>query len=110
MAEIIIQNLGQKHIAGVTADKSMLQHLQQAGIDWMHACGGKGRCTTCSFVVVRGLENMQPLSPAEEKYRTTGQLLENERLACQAKTDADVTIRVPAAYQLPHLTYSDETV
>jgi len=110
MAEIIIQNLGQKHIAGVTGEKPILQHLHQAGIDWMHACGGKGRCTTCSLIVVSGLENMQPLSAAEQKYRTTGQLRENERLACQAKTDADLTIRVPAAYQLPHLRYSDETV
>lgn len=85
---------------------TLLAALQAAGHDWMHACGAKGRCTTCRLQVRTGLENLSPPTDAELRYRAAGRLLPTERLTCQAQLPAgDVAGRVPEATQLPHVQY-----
>ncbi len=85
---------------------TLLAALQAAGHDWMHACGAKGRCTTCRLQVRTGLENLSPPTDAELRYRAAGRLLPTERLTCQARLpDGDVAGRVPEATQLPHVQY-----
>jgi ferredoxin, 2Fe-2S len=106
--QIVIQNMGKKSIEVHDLSKTVLQHLQNHGIDWMHACGAKGRCTTCTFTVVAGTESLAPKTPAELKYQQLGALLPQERLACQAKLSGSVTIAVPEVYQLPHINYFTE--
>jgi ferredoxin, 2Fe-2S len=86
---------------------SILEILQQNRIDWMHACGAKGRCTTCKARVVEGVEHLGPLTPHEQRYADKGQLKANERLACQCQVEDSLTIVVPEASKLPHMTYSD---
>lgn len=86
---------------------TVLKSVQQQYIDWMHACGGKGRCTTCRFQVLAGMENLAPLNEAEQRYASRGELKPDERLGCQAVIHGDITIRVPDACQLPHITYSE---
>jgi 2Fe-2S ferredoxin len=106
MVKITIENLAQKEIAASNRENSIIKLIHSEGIDWMHACGTKGRCTTCKMIVVKGAEHLSPLTAAEISYRKTGMLLSNERLACQAKTSGDIVIRVPEEYKLPHLTYT----
>jgi 2Fe-2S ferredoxin len=90
----------------VPTGTTLLAALQAAGHDWMHACGAKGRCTTCRLQVRDGLDNLSPLTAAELRYRAAGRLQPNERLTCQAQLPAgSVTGRVPFATQLPHLRY-----
>jgi 2Fe-2S ferredoxin len=90
----------------VAAGATLLAALQAASHDWMHACGAKGRCTTCRLQVVGGLDNLTPPTDAELRYRAAGRLLPHERLTCQTRLPAgDVTARVPAATQLPHVQY-----
>jgi 2Fe-2S ferredoxin len=108
MPEVSIYNLGSRTIKIEATTRPLLWHLQQNRIDWMHACGGKGRCTTCKVVVMEGIANTAPLSTAEERYRKSGELLENERLACQLLIAGNVTVRVPDESKLPHLHYSDD--
>ncbi|GAB3579464.1 2Fe-2S iron-sulfur cluster-binding protein [Hymenobacter daeguensis] len=92
----------------VPAGANLLAAIQAAGHDWMHACGAKGRCTTCRLQVCSGQENLAPLTAAELRYRAAGRLQDNERLTCQAQLPAgDVTGRVPDATQLPHVRYAD---
>ncbi|HEU5290181.1 MAG TPA: 2Fe-2S iron-sulfur cluster-binding protein [Cyclobacteriaceae bacterium] len=107
MAVIVIKNLGEKTIEVQDFSKSILQHMQENGIDWMFACGGKGRCTTCKAIVFQGLENLEPKTAAELKYETLGLLGPNERLSCQTRIRGSVTISVPEEYKLPHMKYSD---
>jgi 2Fe-2S ferredoxin len=128
MVKIVIENLGQKEIvandptsAETTArkaDKPLLRLIQEAGIDWMTDCGGKGRCTTCRAIIVKGGENLTPLSPAELKYRQMQALRQDERLMCQARlrealprsearTRGDLILRVPNDTMLPHMKYSE---
>lgn len=106
MVKIVIENLGRKELEVNNEAKTVLNHLQDHFIDWMHACGAKGRCTTCKMSVVDGSENLNELTPAEVKYKNVGELREGERLACQARTTGNLTIRVPESGKLPHLNYT----
>ena len=106
MVKIIIENLGQKELTVSDLSKSALRHFHTHFVDWMYACGGKGRCTTCKMIVLKGEENLTSQTPAEKKYRDEGLLAENERLACQVRITGDVCVRVPDDSKLPHLTYT----
>jgi 2Fe-2S ferredoxin len=106
MALIVIKNLAEKAIDVQDFSKTILQHLQGNGIDWMFACGGKGRCTTCKAIVLHGLENLEPKTNVELRYESLGLLGPNERLTCQARISGDISIFVPEESKLPHLKYS----
>ena len=104
----MIENLFKRTLDASDAGKTLLKHLQDNDIDWMHACGGKGRCTTCKIIVKEGGENLGPFTPAEERYFRDGALRPGERLSCQAKVNGDVTVIAPVEYHLPHMRYSDD--
>lgn len=104
--KLVILNLNRQEIAIENKEKSIIFNLGQCGIDWMQACGQKGRCTTCVFEIVSGGENLSELSDTELKFRDLGRLPENQRLACQAKMFGNVEIRVPDHLKLPHINYS----
>jgi ferredoxin, 2Fe-2S len=108
MARIMIANLFEKTIETTDDTKPLLKQFQENGLDWMHACGGKGRCTTCKVIIKTGGENFSPPTIAEKRYAHEGALKPGERLACQAKITGDVCITVPREYQLPHVRYSAE--
>jgi 2Fe-2S ferredoxin len=107
MVKIVIENLAQKEVMDNGSGSSVLKLVQANHIDWMHACGGKGRCTTCKFEIVEGGHQLSPLSAAELGYRRKGDLGSNERLACQAAVLGKCTIRIPDESKLPHITYTD---
>ena len=107
MTQLLIENMDGRIVTFESKGKTALQILQENQIDWMHACGAKGRCTTCTMIVTKGIEECSPLTEAELNYRAKGRLPETARLACQVKPLGNVHIRVPQPYKLPHLTYSD---
>ncbi len=107
MVKIVIENLAQKEVFPVEKVNSVLSILQSNYIDWMHACGGKGRCTTCKMIVIEGAEQLSLPSSAELSYRKRGELAANERLACQATVLGVCKIRVPEETKLPHMTYTN---
>ena len=107
MASIVIRNLHEKTIADPALTKPLLWIFLENGIDWMHACGGKGRCTTCKAVILKGAENLIPKSPAEVKYESQNLLASSERLCCQAiLISGDLEVSVPETGKLPHVQYS----
>jgi ferredoxin, 2Fe-2S len=108
MIEILIENLDGRRIPVIPGTRPLLFHLQDHFIDWMHACGGKGKCTTCKVIIVHGAENAAPLTPAEHRYMRNGGLMQGERLACQMTFSGDVAIQVPQECKLPHIRYSDD--
>jgi len=106
MPKLTVQNLAGLAVE-VAPGQTLLHALQAQGIDWMHACGGKGRCTTCRITVLQGIEHMGPLTESEMRYRSKGRLQDNERLTCQCTlTRGDATGKVPNPTKLPHLTYT----
>lgn len=104
----MIENLFNRTLDASQPGKSLLKHFQDNDVDWMHACGGKGRCTTCKVVVRHGIGHLEPLTPAEQRYMSEGALQQGERLACQAIVNGDVIVVAPREYHLPHMRYSDE--
>jgi len=106
MPKLIVQNLKGTEIQ-VAHGQTLLNAIQAAGYDWMHACGAKGRCTTCRIIVLEGMEHLGNLTASEQRYRDRQRLRDNERLTCQCiVTDGNVTGKVPEQTKLPHVVYS----
>jgi 2Fe-2S ferredoxin len=106
MPRITIENLASKAIECEDNSEKLL-HVLLNHTDWMHACGGKGNCTTCKAIVLKGNEHLGPLSEAEIKFMNLNKLHANERLCCQVNVSGDIVIKVAEAYKLPHLKYSN---
>lgn len=69
----------------VPAGTTVLAAIHAAGHDWLHACGARGRCTTCRVRVLAGAEHLASPTAPELRYREAGRLRPTERLACQAR-------------------------
>jgi 2Fe-2S ferredoxin len=107
MAIIMVRNLFNRSLPAADLSRTVLQHFHDHHLDWMHACGGKGRCTTCKLKVINGHENLSPLTEAEERYIQQGALLPGERLSCQVRIQGDIEIAVPQEGKLAHIKYSE---
>lgn len=108
---LCIKNLQEKTIL-VSEKKTILQSLAENYIDWMQACGAKGRCTTCKMLVWEEQDSLSPLSEVEKKFLEQGRLFPKERLACQVKPVSSseskkIVVSVPSQYKLPHIEYND---
>ena len=84
MPLLTIENLPGPPLA-VPLGATVLAAIHAAGHDWWHACGAKGRCTTCRVRVLAGAEHLTPLTEPERRYQAAGRLRATERLACQAR-------------------------
>ncbi|MFY0605753.1 MAG: (2Fe-2S)-binding protein [Cyclobacteriaceae bacterium] len=106
MPKVTIKNLHSKsiHCSGKT---EKLIDILLSETDWMHACGKKGRCTTCAVQVLDKEGGLSQRTEAEEKFVSLGKLSPDMRLACQAELIGDVIINAPIQNQLPHLDYSE---
>ena len=74
----------------VPAGTTVLAAIHAAGHAWWHACGAKGRCTTCRVQVLIGADRLTPPTDPELRYRAAGRLAPTERLACQARVELRV--------------------
>ncbi len=104
MFELIITNLNNQTIL-CDNTQNVLKNIQTASVDFMHACGGKGRCTTCAMTVINGSENLTKPTDFEQKQQESNRLKANERLACQCHINGHVSIEVPERLKLPHINY-----
>jgi 2Fe-2S ferredoxin len=110
MPKITISNQGQKVVEyklNNEAPMSILAILQENNIDWMHACGGKGKCTSCRCNIIEGDKNLAAKTEVEKNYLEAGRLLETQRLTCQAVPSGDVLVSVPKKNKLPGVNYSN---
>ncbi|MFN3999115.1 2Fe-2S iron-sulfur cluster-binding protein [Algoriphagus sp.] len=108
MPRIVIKNLGNLSIDTEHPDRKVIEIIHENGTDWMHACGKKGRCTTCKMIVVKGMENLSPETDRELFYRNQNRLKLNERLCCQSRLIKDeIVIRVAEINKFPHLAYTE---
>jgi ferredoxin, 2Fe-2S len=108
MLKITIQNLFSRQIESSFGDCKVIDLIHQNSIDWMHACGKKGRCTTCKMIVLEGMQNLSPLTEREEFFKKSGRLASYERLTCQTKLlKGELLIRVAEENKFPHMVYSE---
>ena len=76
----------------VAENKRLVRALvEDAGVDQLHACGGKGRCTTCKVEMVEG--EPDKMTKAEATVLSE-RGLEGVRLSCQMLCERDMTVRV----------------
>jgi len=80
MFEIVL--LGDSTVP-ISSDQTILQAALEAGIPHFHACGGKGKCSTCRILVRAGEENLSAFTPKEEAIHKHIPFPPNVRLACQ---------------------------
>lgn len=106
MPKILIRNLNNKVVASKDNSKTALNIIHENQIDWMHACGAKGRCTTCKLIVEKGMEYLSPVNAHEQKFIDAGRLKSNERLACQVTISGDISVSVAEQNKFPHIEYS----
>jgi ferredoxin len=75
----------------VPESKRLVLALEQdAGIDQLHACGGRARCTTCRVEFIAG--EPEQMTKAEVGA-LTARGLGGVRLSCQILCDHDMTVR-----------------
>lgn len=68
----------------------VLALTQDAGIDQLHACGGKARCTTCKVEFIEGEPTTMTIA---ERDVLAAKGLTGVRLSCQILCDHDMTVR-----------------
>ena len=108
MPRIIIQNLGNFVIESEHGDRKVIELIHENGIDWMHACGKKGRCTTCKMILVKNEALLSELTDRELFYRNQNRLRPNERLTCQTRIlEGEIHIRVAEINKFPHISYTE---
>lgn len=79
------------------AELTLLVHAMLCEREHTQACGGQAECGTCRVRVLRGAENLSPMTPDERELRLDhpGALAPDERLACMARPLGSVVIAVP---------------
>lgn len=77
-----INFVGEKSV-DIKPGQSILSASLEAGIPHFHACGGKGKCSTCRVLVLEGIENISPLNKKEALLRRKLPFPGRVRLACQ---------------------------
>lgn len=77
--------------AAVPAGKRLVLALEdEAGVDQMYLCGGKGICATCVVEFVSG----EPTAMTEiERDKLAEKGIEGQRLSCQITCDEDMSVR-----------------
>jgi len=107
MPSIIVENLNRLEIQTKEPNRKVIDLIHENYTDWMHACGKKGRCTTCKMIVLSGMENLSPKSPAEEYFYNKGLLKPFHRLTCQSRLlRGNIRIKVAEEDKFPHIRYS----
>lgn len=75
----------------VEEGKKLVLALEDNGVNILHRCGGKAKCTTCRVEVLEGdfcdLKNIEKSAFAEKGIE------DNLRLSCQIRVTGEVTVR-----------------
>ncbi|WP_326492757.1 2Fe-2S iron-sulfur cluster-binding protein [Algoriphagus sp. PAP.12] len=108
MPRIVIENLFNLSINSEASHRKVIELIHENGTDWMHACGKKGRCTSCKIIVCAGMENLSEPNERELFYKNQNRLQSNERLSCQAVLEkGEIKVRVAEINKFPHIEYSE---
>lgn len=89
MVKLIVDGRGEFE---VQQGKRLVNALvDEAGVDQLHACGGKAKCTTCKVEFIEGEPSAMTRAEQEVLERKG---LQGVRLSCQIECQNDMTVRV----------------
>ena len=92
---IVLQPEGRR--VEMPAGATVMDAARKAGINIMAPCGGIGECGKCKVEIFKG---EIPETQADRFWLTKKELQRGFRLACMAKVDEDVVVRIPFATRL----------
>lgn len=78
---------------GAEAGRKLTLVIEDGGVDILHRCGGKAKCTTCRVEVLGGDPGEMQEAERNRLAAETG-LAENVRLSCQVRVQDDLHVRV----------------
>lgn len=73
---------------------SLLACATKAGADVNHRCGGHARCGTCVVTIQAGMDKLTPAGMSEQRILKILKAAPDQRLACQAWAQGDVTCEI----------------
>jgi adenylate cyclase len=73
---------------------SLLACATKAGAELTHRCGGHARCGTCLVTITAGADRLTPAGLSEQRILKILKATPDQRLACQAWAQGDVTCAV----------------
>jgi ferredoxin len=79
----------------VPPGSTLLGAAQTLGVDLNHYCGGICSCGTCWVHVVAGAEHLSPIDGRERMVLGHERSTAGARLACQARVEGPVTVKIP---------------
>lgn len=88
MPKLTVEGIGEFEVP--QGKRLVLALTDEAGIDQLHACGGKARCTTCRVEFVEGEPEQMT---AAEKSVLADREITGVRLSCQIPCDRDMRVR-----------------
>lgn len=88
MPKITVPDVGTFEVAN---GKKLVLALEDSGVDILHRCGGKARCTTCQVEVLEG--DFGELTETEKEAFKRKGVTDNVRLSCQVRVNDDCTVR-----------------
>ncbi|WHZ03810.1 2Fe-2S iron-sulfur cluster-binding protein [Neobacillus sp. YX16] len=75
----------------VEKGRKLVLALEDNGVNILHQCGGKAKCTTCRVEIMAG-ELCVETTTEKNAFNKKGIYDDNLRLACQVRIDGDVEI------------------
>jgi ferredoxin len=93
MAKITAETANGTVIFEATEGRKLVLCLEDNGIDILHRCGGKARCTTCRIEIISG--EVEPMGEAEKMILSTKpDVTDKTRLSCQLHVIGDLHVKV----------------
>jgi 2Fe-2S ferredoxin len=74
---------------------TVLAAARAAGVDLTHYCGGTCSCGTCRIEVVSGGDHLSAVQGREQMVLGAERHAAGDRLACQARVEGPVHVRIP---------------
>lgn len=94
MAKLTIEGVSTVEVP--EGKRLVLALTQDAGIDQLHACGGKARCTTCRVEFIAGEPEKMTVA---ERDVLAAKGVSGVRLSCQILCDHDMTVRAISRFE-----------
>src|SRR5262245_41924483 len=77
----------------VAPDETLLEAALRSNVPFAHACGGRGKCSTCRVWILDGLTACPNRNEAESTMADRLRLADEVRLACQLRPEGELRIR-----------------
>lgn len=72
---------------------NLFRFLRENQVALASSCKGDGICGKCVVQVVKGMENLSPVTELERKLHEKYHLKSDQRIACQSSVLGDIEIR-----------------